>query len=157
MVAVSLSLIGQVCVIYFPPLQSVFQTEAIYMRGRLILIPPFFLLLLNLSCLFCVFFFRLASSHKHFEQCFHHLRVPQVQVSLLTATAARNVDQPTAGAVETQVAPWPSWRNLQVYCLVSLQSHPHFAALTPSFSSFFRLFHPTPPTTFYSEHTYDPE
>ncbi|KAL5971029.1 Calcium-transporting ATPase type 2C member 1, partial [Taenia solium] len=37
-VAVSLSLIGQICVIYFPPLQSVFQTEAIFASDWLLLL-----------------------------------------------------------------------------------------------------------------------
>ncbi|KAL5104995.1 Calcium-transporting ATPase type 2C member 1 [Taenia crassiceps] len=37
-VTVSLSLIGQICVIYFPPLQSVFQTEAIFASDWLLLL-----------------------------------------------------------------------------------------------------------------------
>uniref|UniRef100_A0A0R3WN88 Cation_ATPase_C domain-containing protein n=1 Tax=Hydatigena taeniaeformis TaxID=6205 RepID=A0A0R3WN88_HYDTA len=37
-VAVSLSLIGQICVIYFPPLQSVFQTEAIFVSDWILLL-----------------------------------------------------------------------------------------------------------------------
>uniref|UniRef100_A0A5K3F439 Calcium-transporting ATPase n=1 Tax=Mesocestoides corti TaxID=53468 RepID=A0A5K3F439_MESCO len=37
-VAVSLSLIGQICVVYLPPLQSVFQTEAIYLSDWILLI-----------------------------------------------------------------------------------------------------------------------
>lgn len=34
-VAVTLSLIGQFCVVYFPPLQAVFQTEALYFKGNI--------------------------------------------------------------------------------------------------------------------------
>lgn len=35
LVAVVGSLVGQLLVIYFPPLQSVFQTEALYLSGEI--------------------------------------------------------------------------------------------------------------------------
>jgi len=34
LVAVTLSIVGQMLVIYFPPLQSVFQTEALTLYGK---------------------------------------------------------------------------------------------------------------------------
>lgn len=34
LVAVTLSVVGQMLVIYFPPLQSVFQTEALTIYGK---------------------------------------------------------------------------------------------------------------------------
>jgi len=34
LIAVSLSLVGQMLVIYFPPLQAVFQTEALTFSGN---------------------------------------------------------------------------------------------------------------------------
>lgn len=43
LVAVTLSVVGQMLVIYFPPLQSVFQTEALTIYGKKKL------LILNLS------------------------------------------------------------------------------------------------------------
>lgn len=33
-VAVTLSVVGQLLVIYFPPLQRVFQTEALFFKGN---------------------------------------------------------------------------------------------------------------------------
>lgn len=38
LVAVSLSIIGQMLVVYFPPLQHVFQTEALTVYGKVIFI-----------------------------------------------------------------------------------------------------------------------
>jgi len=35
LVAVTLSVVGQMLVIYFPPLQSVFQTEALTLYGKI--------------------------------------------------------------------------------------------------------------------------
>jgi hypothetical protein len=35
LLAVTLSVVGQMLVIYFPPLQMVFQTEALMLTGRL--------------------------------------------------------------------------------------------------------------------------
>lgn len=34
LVAVTLSVVGQMLVIYFPPLQRIFQTEALFMKGK---------------------------------------------------------------------------------------------------------------------------
>lgn len=34
LIAVSLSIVGQLMVIYFPPLQAVFQTEALTLHGN---------------------------------------------------------------------------------------------------------------------------
>lgn len=38
LVAVTLSVVGQMLVIYFPPLQKVFQTEALTFKGKFFII-----------------------------------------------------------------------------------------------------------------------
>lgn len=34
LIAVSLSVVGQMLVIYFPPLQKIFQTESLFLKGK---------------------------------------------------------------------------------------------------------------------------
>lgn len=69
LVAVSLSIIGQMLVVYFPPLQHVFQTEALTVYGKIKCILLVILILiicilklfryftfigLNIKCIYCI-------------------------------------------------------------------------------------------------------
>ena len=66
--AVGGSLIGQLAVIYFPPLQRVFQTEALYFTGKCLILSPQFIIshtsilifdrLMNNSDKYLLFLFR---------------------------------------------------------------------------------------------------
>jgi P-type Ca2+ transporter type 2C len=52
LVAVTLSVIGQMLVIYFPPLQRIFQIEALTAKGIILVIP---LKMFDKSCITCLF------------------------------------------------------------------------------------------------------
>lgn len=54
LVAVTLSVIGQMFVIYFPPLQRIFQTEALTAKG-IILVIPLKIIDVLISCITCLF------------------------------------------------------------------------------------------------------
>lgn len=56
LVAVTLSVIGQMFVIYFPPLQRIFQTEALTAKGITLAIP---LKIIDIYFLYNMFIFQI--------------------------------------------------------------------------------------------------